>query len=42
MRLCGSRGTGSVISRGRSTVLEVFDMEEDDEEDEDDESRMDE
>ena len=36
VRMCGPRGTGGVLSRGRSTVLEVLDMEEDEEEEEDD------
>lgn len=42
MSLCGSRGTGSIIAQGKSTVLNIFDLEEDDAEEDEDESQMEE
>mmetsp|Transcript_9209 Transcript_9209/g.17790 ORF Transcript_9209/g.17790 Transcript_9209/m.17790 type:complete len:1083 (+) Transcript_9209:64-3312(+) len=38
LQLCASRGTGGVVTFGASTVLDIFDLEEDEESDEESES----
>ena len=39
--LCGSRGTGGVLTFGQSNALEIFDLEEDEDADDDSDEEID-